>query len=227
MLACIVFDFDGTLVQSNEIKLQTYYQVAEAVHCPREVVDAVLQAEAPGDRHQVFNSIATEMNERRLLPEGEPVDRYGGSLTERYSEICETLIARCPEVDGASEALQKLHDRGLSLILNSATPETQLKKVLGSRAFSSLISAAYGAPATKVENLNAIIKDRGCDPRDVLFVGDGDDDLQAAQRTDCHFVGVLGGRGDFNAVKVPTITNLRQLIPIVDGLSKNANITAP
>lgn len=215
VIAGVAFDFDGTLVQSNEIKRQTYYHVAQEANCPVEIVDCVLGAETQGDRHHVITLIAAEMEQRNLLPAGENTAQCSQGLIARYSDLCETRIAACPELPGASEALKELDNLGLKLFLNSATPLNYLNKILPHRSFAGHISAVYGGPATKVENLKAITRNLGCSHSEVLVVGDGEDDLRAARQSGCQFVGVLGGKGDFAADEIPTISDLRQLVPLV------------
>ena len=43
MYKCAIFDFDGTLVQSNEIKKETFYEVTQNFSGVSSILDKILQ----------------------------------------------------------------------------------------------------------------------------------------------------------------------------------------
>jgi phosphoglycolate phosphatase-like HAD superfamily hydrolase len=190
MIRCIVFDFDGTLVRSNEIKLRSYYQAVEPIGCPREIVDAVLAAPAPGDRYQVLGKIVAQMAGRGRLPDNRPAAEWVRKLSGNYSALCEKAIATCPEVTDAEGVLGWLRARRYGLYLNSATPRRHLQRLVGLRSLDRYFAGVYGGPDSKEANLLAIFINANVEGEEVLTIGDGDDDRQAAAATGCHFAGL-------------------------------------
>ena len=67
MISCIVFDFDGTLVDSNEIKIRTYYEVARPHDPDGSVVGKVLANGPHVDRFHVIRRILGELARTTIM----------------------------------------------------------------------------------------------------------------------------------------------------------------
>ena len=61
MIRCIVFDFDGTLVASNHIKLQVFYEVTHSYDPSGSTVTRILKQYPNKDRYGIFLEIAHEL----------------------------------------------------------------------------------------------------------------------------------------------------------------------
>jgi len=182
MIRCVVFDFDGTLVDSNRIKRESLFAVVESIAAGRDIMGQILSAPDRGDRYAVFERFAGMAG----LPSGS-----GGKLAQEYSDRCRTLIAACPEMPGAEAAMEALYARQCRLFINSATPEIDLRPIVQTRGFSRLLAGIFGGPATKAGNLHRILTLSGAPPRDLVVVGDGSDDREAADQIGCLFVPVF------------------------------------
>ncbi|MDX2479991.1 MAG: hypothetical protein QNK24_06615, partial [Desulfuromusa sp.] len=69
MICCVVFDFDGTLVNSNDIKRETFFDVARSWDPKGEIVAEVLKDWPTADRYNKLEKIAEGLIARKLLPE--------------------------------------------------------------------------------------------------------------------------------------------------------------
>ncbi len=220
MIRGIVFDFDGTLVDSNDIKLQTFYEVTKSHDPNGSTVTRVLKQFPDKDRYGLFQAIVRELftKDPAILPKD--VDRLSSQWAEAYTVRCEHAIGICEEVPGTSEALRWMFEQHLPIFINSRTPTMTLKRLVTSRSFHSFVSGIYGAPATKYDNLRFIENQVKAQPNEILFVGDSEDDRKAAQETGCHFVGVvLRDKSRFSAPPPERcITHLCQLQKIVKPL---------
>ena len=71
MTQCVVFDFDGVLVDSNAVKRQAYFDIFSSLG-PRVVpaVTEVLDGDVDGDRFQQIRRILTRLGdeEARVSP---------------------------------------------------------------------------------------------------------------------------------------------------------------
>ena len=179
-IRCVVFDFDGTLVMSNAIKRDGFFAVAKDFPNGELSMEGIL-ANPPGDRYAIMNAFGKKY-------EADPVD-----LVEAYARWCEEKILMCPERIGAGKTLTALREKGLSIWINSATPQAPLREVVGKRYPAGTFDGVLGGHGMKVENLQKVMQTENLPPDQVLMVGDGFDDRDGAAAIGCHFIGLTEG----------------------------------
>lgn len=185
MIKAVVFDFDGTLVLSNRIKYDAFYQTAEAHGLDRERVMALRHAHPGFNRHEIFAELS-----RQLRAEGFADIPDGPTFVATYADIVTREVTRCAWVPGAEAALDSLAARRLALFINSATPSDGLLPIVERRGMRARFQRVLGGPDSKITNLNRIAQQTGLAPEDMVMIGDGEDDRVAAAAFGCHFVGV-------------------------------------
>ena len=87
-----IFDFDGTLVQSNEIKRDTFFTVTSQFNNSQNIIQSIIKSNPSFSRYEIFNKFVIE------LPNKVNKIYLANKLTEKYSAICEGQIASAPEV---------------------------------------------------------------------------------------------------------------------------------
>src|SRR5690606_779750 len=113
----------------------------------------------------------------------------------------------------------------IPLYLNSRTPIEALSPLVTARKITHYFSGIYGAPASKLENLRHIQEQTQVKTNEILFVGDSDDDMNAAALLDCHFAGViLGDTSRFCQIPALHMENLAHLREILKRLNKNHHV---
>ena len=188
MIACVIFDFDGTLVDSNRVKVQSFYEIVEDYDPRGDTVSEVLQRCSNEDRYGITRELAREFIAKGLIPPKTDAETLGAQWAERYTDICERAIVRCPEVPGTSAILPWLWNQGIQLFLNSKTPTQALKRIVSLRNLSHHFTDLLGAPTSKLENLHHIKELTRARPNEMVFVGDSEEDQQASAEFGCHFV---------------------------------------
>lgn len=206
LITCVVFDFDGTLVNSNQIKRDTFYSVVAHIEHGREIMDQIFTLPDPGDRYAIFAQFVKESG----LPSNNAT-----RLARQYAKQCEDLISSAPEMLGAQATLETLHANGLKLFINSATPQKDLQPIVHRRKLDSVLQASLGGPASKIENLKLIMKQVGIGPEELMVVGDGEDDRMSAHAANCLFVPVFEGRmGPAPLDNLQDLSKLPQLLDL-------------
>jgi phosphoglycolate phosphatase-like HAD superfamily hydrolase len=205
----VAFDFDGTLVRSNKIKRDCFYETLAGVPGGAGVLDDLFSSRFKGDRFALFAEAA-----RRLAAGGAAVPE-AESLAATYGKMVRERIAAAPEVPGAGAALTGLASAGVQMYLISATPEPALRDVVADRGMSGFFDRILGAPTGKAVHLRRVMDAAGISATEIAMVGDGHDDQAAAAEIGCRFIAVTDQpTAPFGEVEVstPNLHNLRELL---------------
>jgi len=208
MVRVVVFDFDGTLVRSNGIKRQSFYDIVADIPEADAILDALFSDGCERDRYGVL----TELH-RRLKPHCPPASarEKGLQLASAYSAVCRRQISSCAETPGATAAIQNLRMRSIATYIVSATPEIDLKPIVSDRALDKFLKGVLGAPIGKIEHLKNIMSIEKVAPKDLAMVGDGGDDFAAAEAIGCQFIGIGQSDNKTLPIGVQTIDDLHPL----------------
>ena len=216
MIRCIVFDFDGTLVISNHVKRQAFYDVTHSYDPSGSTVTHILKQYPDKDRHGLFLEIVRELFAKNQLSKHQSPEALATQWAETYTVNCEQAIATCEEVPGASETLKWISEQNVPIFVNSRTPTSTLQHLIRTHSFNSYVTEAYGAPASKSDNLRHIQERTQKPSNEILMVGDSEDDQKAASEVGCHFIGVnLGMENRFTRQPELQISDLHELKQIL------------
>lgn len=202
MIQVYCFDFDGTLVDSNDVKRATLMHMVGHLDGAPAYVETLYDQYPPLDRYGIFAAVAKRYN---LDAEAHQ------SLLADFGDAVNSRVVATPWLPGAKVMLQRLHGAGKTLYVNSATPEKDLLSITHDRGMQGYFNGIYGRPASKVENLARTAKDAGCAPAEMIMVGDGADDQQAALDFGCRFQAVFAFRGTRHA-DMPVLDDLTDFI---------------
>ena len=222
-IRCVVFDFDGTLVESNAIKRDSFFEIFDGFERSEAVVERVLSENPDADRHAIVPAVRDALSVAGVGSLPEPT-----ALVAAYTELCEARVAECPAVPGAQEALECLRGR-YPLYLDSSTPQDALARIVERRGWSRYFRAVLGRPTDKLANLRILADREKLAPREILLVGDGPSDRAAALEFRCAFLGFGRGFGTgFGTEDANGQETLREhrglgcLAPLVDQLRVRA-----
>jgi phosphoglycolate phosphatase-like HAD superfamily hydrolase len=176
----IVFDFDGTLVDSAGVKYDSFFKLFPATENHCAVVKRVLAADPDGSRHAVIPRMIDGMRKRGL-------DVPGNDHVSRYGEIVEAGVSAAPECPGAGDLLASLHGRA-KLYIASNTPQDAVRKQAELRGWSKYFDDIFGYPARKVDVVRELVRTHGTRPDRCAIVGDGISDEEAARVNGCIFI---------------------------------------
>lgn len=201
----LIFDFDGVLVESTDVKTKAFATLYAAYgsKIERQVV-AYHEEHAGISRFSKFQYF-----QETLL--GIPYsDADGESLSARFSQLVVDAVVDAPFVAGAKEFLGA-HKGQVQMFVASGTPDGELREIIQRRGMMSYFVSAHGTPSTKGQIINKLLESYGLDRRKVLMVGDALADLEGAHQAGVCFLGrVSGERSPFPA-DIDVIPDLRAL----------------
>jgi phosphoglycolate phosphatase len=184
----ILFDFDGTLVQSNQIKRDTLFVVARTTGAADEQFAQVLNERPRDDRFGLYRELLVRMGYT-----GDLNDKVN-ELAQLYADLTTEAISKAPEIPGAEEFLKK-HSSDLPMYINSATPEASLRNTVEECGWTGFFRGIYGRPKTKTDIFKTVQNETRLTPEQILFVGDSLQDLETARTCGCPFLGIAAEPG--------------------------------
>ena len=179
----VFFDFDGVLVESNEVKIDAFRRLYEPFGT--DVVDQVI---AEHVRHEgVSRVVKLERFHREFL--GIVLDEDGlADLAQTYSEMVEDVVVACDAVPGAVEALD-VWAKHCPLYVVSGTPQDELRRIAQRRGLDGYFATVFGSPRVKPDIVGDELSRIGVQADRVLFVGDSLTDYDCAVAVGTRFLG--------------------------------------
>lgn len=183
-LKVIVFDFDGTLIDSNRLKYDAFFKLFPDDEHHACAVREVLAQIGEASRCDILEKILRRLDGRQTV-----LQRDVNELADRYNAIVLDGAKRCSEMPGAEHTLKSIV-AAYRLYVSSTTPETSLKEIVRFRRWSAYFAGIFGYPHKKSATLRRILETENVDGKAVLVVGDGESDREAARENDCLFLHV-------------------------------------
>jgi len=153
----IVFDFDGTLVDTASAKREAFFE-ALPEKCHAEV-ESVLRADPDGSRHSVIPAMLDKS--RRRGTDVRELDSE--TVIAAYSNAVKKAVRTASDVEGVHDVLDWAASFAAVYIF-SMTPENELSEAIGRRSWQEHVSEAFGYPTVKKDVLTRLIKRHGAQP---------------------------------------------------------------
>jgi len=185
----IVFDLDGTLINSLEDLADSANHVLEQHGFPTHPVDAYRYFVGDGVRKLI----------ERILP---PEERTDAQIEQCKAEFVAYYKIHMEDktsvYEGITDLLKALKARGLKIAVATnkvhVAVEPLMAKYFPGIHFDSMIGQREGIPVKPHPQIMCdILKETGCQPSEALHVGDTATDMQLAHNAGVTPVGVLWG----------------------------------
>ena len=179
----IVFDFDGTLVDSNRLKYDAYFELFPQDEWHAQTVRKVLSEMFEESRFVILEEILRRLGDNA----GMDLKQRSRELADRYNDIVLAGAKECPEKPGAHKLLQAFV-KTYKLYVSSTTPESALTEIIHFRKWGHYFQGILGYPREKSKTLQNIIEQEKVESSEVLVVGDGESDRKSAVDNGCPFI---------------------------------------
>lgn len=189
MYQCVLFDLDGTLLDS----------LADLAHSMNTVLDRFGLPQHPVAAYRYFVGDGMETLARRVLPpnhgDDSLVQRTVAAMREEYAGRWANETKPYP---GIPELLDGLAERGVDMVILSNKPDDFTHKVVATLLGRWRFRVVRGVRADGVKKPDpspalAIADELGLTPADFLYLGDTNTDMLTANRAGMHAVGALWG----------------------------------
>lgn len=201
----IIFDFDGVLVESVDVKTWAFATMYE--EHGQEIVGKVFEYHLQNGGVSRFDKF--RYYEETLL--GKKLDKEKAKgLGDQFSRLVVDSVVAAPWVPGAKEFLEYF-SKEISLFVASGTPDDEIKEIIDRRRMNHYFISVHGTPARKSAIINEICDRHGFDRKRVLMVGDAMADYESAVKAGVCFLGRDTGIDRIFPTEVSIIHNIKSL----------------
>ena len=180
-LKVIALDFDGTLVESNQIKDRAFDIILSEWPEYKETMMRWHFAHNSIERREKFRYFVEEV--LALTEQNDLIEK----LSTRFGRLTRSAIIECPFVKGAEDFLEYIRNR-FTVYLVSATPQSDLEQIIEAKGLSDYFKKVYGAPIKKNEILEKIMVTEKVSVNEIMYIGDSPEDHLCAKDLGIRFI---------------------------------------
>ena len=210
MTKAIIFDFDGVIVESVDIKTKAFARLFEQEG--REVVEKVVDYHLKNGGMSRFDKFRYYYKEilNRPLPE-----QKFEELCNSFSELVMEEVVNAPYVKGSKEFLDKYYNV-YPCFVATGTPQEEIDEIIKQRGMIHYFKKVFGAPKKKDVIVRDIINGYSLNPYEVIYVGDAMSDYQAAYENSVRFIARIHDNEsifkEVECIKIMDLTGLGRII---------------
>jgi len=211
LIKAIIFDFDGVIVESVDIKTKAFAKLF--CHEGPAVAEAVVEYHLQNSgvsRFDKFAYIYNNILHRRIT------EAIFNDLCNKFSQLVVNEVINAPYVEGAEEFLKE-YVKEYKFFVVSATPQEEIESIIEKRGMSGCFSTVYGAPGKKTDLVRKIIKDNSLTSRELIYIGDALSDYEAAKENSVEFIARINNNSHLfddklSCLKVKNLINLKNIL---------------
>ena len=204
----IVFDFDGVLAETVEVKTRAY-TLLFADEEEEEAINQFVDYHIKNGGVSRFEKIRVFYKDILQRPLSEKCFK---ELVLRFSSLVIDQVVAAPWVEGAMEFLNQ-NEKQYNFFIVSGTPEDELNEIVRRRGMGHYFDTVRGSPKDKVTLLSEIIEEHSLKPEKMVFVGDAETDWNAARKLGLPFLWrcVSDQNPRFSGYDGPRLSSLTEL----------------
>lgn len=201
----IIFDFDGVLVESNEIRFNGFRKLFK--NYPRDQVEMLVDYAKANGGVSRYKKIEYFFDAIRQEPiSDESVNHWAA----QFSKLVEQDVVEAKSVEGSLEFLAE-YSNHFDFAIVSGSDQTELRRVCEKRKIAHFFEEILGSPTEKKDNITSLLLGLNWERAKSVYVGDSNNDLEAAKINGLDFVGRSSGLIDWGNYNVKFVADLSSL----------------
>jgi phosphoglycolate phosphatase-like HAD superfamily hydrolase len=206
----VFLDFDGVIMDSMALKLESYCHAFEGMGFDRDAIRKLQLASAGLSRYKTI-----PLMYEALSGEAMPEAVYAHALA-RFNSHDDASRDKMSLKEGAGEFLAAALECKVPLAIVTGTPQEVIEKTVAHFGLGMFFARICGSPGSKLQHLERILGEYSLRADRCLFAGDAIKDQEAAVAVGMPFAGVNNGDDPFRAEGLTVeIKHLGALIPLL------------
>lgn len=208
----LIFDFDGVLVDSNEIRFKGFELLFD--NFPRDKIYQFMKYARSNSGLSRYIKIKYFFD--NIL--GKPIsDEKIGNLAKQYSMLVKQKVIEADPMEGSLEFLTRFHEL-IDMAIVSGSDEEELREICAQRGIARYFVDILGSPKSKEINISQLLSRKGWTKNSCVLIGDSINDFDAAKNSRISFIGFNSGVTSWTAMNA--VVNVNGFSEIVLMFSK-------
>jgi hypothetical protein len=207
----IIFDFDGVILKSHTIKARAFYELFKMFGKTKAVEAQQYHLSKAGiSRFKKFNYIKKNILRNIKIKNKE--------LNIIFRKYCLKRILKMKIDKRLLYFLQTYHKK-MEFYISTGSPQREINEILKKKKLHHYFRGIYGSPSNKVEHIKKIKKKNA----KIIFIGDSQDDIFAAKKTNTNFLLRIHtqNRNQFYNTNIKKLYNYSNLMSKINNVIKN------
>ena len=170
----VIFDFDGVIKESVEVKRTAYLKLGKLVGADDGVdLDLLLDSNSGSSRFELVPLLCSYATLENAKSQSE--------MLAIFSSLVKEEVIQSPYCYQWREFMGQLKEHGCQSYIASATPHQEMVDICNRLGIYDLFVEILGSPEKKPVLLKKILRDSGSTIAKSLFIGDSISDFNASQ----------------------------------------------
>ena len=201
----IIFDFDGVLVESNEIRINGFKELF--AEFPNEATTRLIEFCRKNGGMPRYQKIRHFFNDILQKP---IADNQVNDYAIKYSKLVYQSVVGAPYVDGATDFLEKFKEEYRFAIV-SGSDQNELRRICKERKIEPYFNEILGSPTDKTENIDNLLQSMNWLNQECIYIGDSYNDYKAASNQGIFFLGRNSNLFDWSDIQIDHIKDISEL----------------
>ena len=199
----IIFDFDGVILNSHNIKTQAFYKIFKKYGKKIATKSKNYHTKNAGiSRYVKFKYILKYFVKKKIN------NKEIKSLSLEFKKICLEKIIKL-KISKKLLRFLKTKYKNHSFFISTGTPQKEIESILKLKKIHKYFKKVYGSPLTKIQHINKIKKKS----LKTLYIGDSYEDYISSKKTNIEFLLKVHSENEkfFRKKKIKKIKNFNSL----------------
>ena len=213
-IKCIVFDFDDTIIFSEEMKKKIFFDLSKrygeiGIHYYNNNIKKGYSREyyLKELSHLIIKNSLIDINSSKYL--------YTILLNE-FSTIVKNNLITSELLPNICEFIEEMHNRGKKLYISSKSKEDDILNTLSHKNLLNYFKGIYGLSNSKLEHFEFIKDLENINYEEMCFIGDSKSDYDVSVEKNTKFIGINTMRNNLKDIQCIKINNYAEIMNIFD-----------
>ena len=211
-IKCIIFDFDDTIILSEKMKLENFYEISKSfgsigIEFYNENINKKLT------RFEYFKDLSDYLNIFYLQHVVSiNIDITSNMMIKKFTNKVSESLKECIELPNIRKYIKHHFNNNYKLYISSKSNKDDIINTLKYKNLYHYFSGIYGLENSKIEHFNEIINKENIQSNEILFFGDSKSDYEVSVDMNTNFIGILTERDELKYIDCKKIKDYNELM---------------